>query len=207
MYRQLRGLLGLLAAAVIVGMGSEVYGTLYVSTAGMTSTHSSDLGGYPAQNAFDSNISGYRGDWAFAEGSAHGDAGYALRTDFHGNWHSLNDPNLKQSPSGTMAREWIAADFGEVKTMRGADFWNSNWSVINQTRAAKNISIDISADNVSWSTVWAGDLSQAPGTLPDLMYDGITYIHPIEGPGFVQYGLLATDRVSLTCPQILYHRL
>ncbi|HMO84413.1 MAG TPA: hypothetical protein PKC18_05755, partial [Lacipirellulaceae bacterium] len=177
MNRQLRGWCCLLAIAVVACHHRDALG-IYVSTAGVTSPHSSDFGGDPAQNAVDSALSGYRADWTFATGTVNGDAGYVLRTDVHGNWHSLNDPNPKQSPSGTMAREWIAADFGVVHKMRGADFWNSNWNVISQTRAAKSVSIDVSADGSSWTNVWSGDLSQAPGTLPDLMYDGTTYIHP-----------------------------
>lgn len=202
-YFHLRGWASFLAVVFFLGNNSNVFGLdpyLTWDPNTMSASESSDLGGYPAQNAFDSHYppsAPWRGDWTFAEGSAQGDVGFSLRDDFHGSWHSLNDPNPKASPSGTLGREWLAADFGEVKEIFGVDIWNINWSVINLTRAVKNMSIDVSADGINWTQVWSGDLAAAPGNRPDLMYDGVTYINPTLGAGHPpQYGLLATDSID-----------
>lgn len=171
-----------------------VFGYPYIEwEPGMSSSQSSDLGGYPAQNAFDSTVTGWRGDWTYAEGTAQGDAGFQLRTDGHGMWHSGLSGSYT-SPAGVAVQEWLMADFGLPRTIYGADIWNIDtfyWA-----RGIKDISISVSTDNVNWSTVWSGVVVPADGTLPDLLYDGVTWVNPNLDPGHdPQYGRLYDQRI------------
>lgn len=165
--------------------------------AGMSSAESSNLGnGYPASTAFDSTFGalGYRSDWSYAQGTSVGDAGFQLRTDGHGMWHS-NVAGSYTSPAGVACQEWLLADFGSAQTIYGADVWNID--TFYHGRGVKDVSISVSADGVSWATAWAGTVARADGTLPTLMYDGVTWVNPNLQPGHApQYGRLFDTRAD-----------
>jgi hypothetical protein len=187
----------LLMGVLVLFCGTGMAATAYLDwTASMSSAESSDLGGYPAVTAFDSTFGtlGWRGDWTYAIGSAQGDEGFQLRIDGHGMWHSGASGSYT-SPANVSCQEWIAADFGSVQTILGADIWNINtyyWE-----RGVKDASISVSADGTSWTTVWSGQVAPADGTLPDLMYDGVTYVNPNLEPGHdPQYGRLYDYRAD-----------
>jgi PEP-CTERM motif-containing protein len=172
----------LFVAFVVSGASASPY---LAWDGGMSASESTNLGGYGAQEVFDSTfgVLGYRADWMEREDGV----GFAMRTDNHGTWHSAatNIGTTVVSPSGTTTREWIAADFGSSKEIQGADFWNLNASY--NYRDVKDASIDVSTDGLSWTTVWTGVIGQAPANLPDLIYAAGE--NPSDPFGPDQYGL------------------
>jgi len=186
-------LIAVVMFCLVVGGAQAAYPYL-VWDSSMNSAQSSDLGGYPAQEVFDSTFGalGWRADWNYVTGSAQGDAGFQLRDDGHGMWHSTASGSYT-SPAGVACQEWLAADFGSVKTIYGADIWNLN--TFYHARGVKDMSFSVSTDGSTWTTVWAGEVAEADGTLPDLIYDAVTYLHPTD-PSVVQYGRLYDTRAD-----------
>ncbi len=178
-------------AVVCVFLCGAVSAQYLAWDAGMVSMDSGNLSGaYPAQNAFDSSFTpgGWRGDWFQREDGV----GFALSTIFHGSFHSAaTSVGGVTSPGGVSAMAWIAADFGESKTIYGADFWNMNQYMF---RDVKDASIQVSSDGASWTEVWSGVVGQAPGNLPDLVYAAGENPDAPDAPD--QYGLRYQTRAD-----------